>query len=461
MTYNLPKFYKSPQTLAGCLPNTPVLVGLSGGADSSCLLHILALEREKQYFPLYAAHVNHGIRTEEYGYEADRDESFCRELCRSLDVELFVAHVDVPSISKSNGGSLETVARDARYSFFSKIMNEKRIPLLATAHNADDNLETQIFNLCRGCGLTGICGIPETRDFPEADGIIVRPILSGTKKEIVKYCKEQNITFVTDSTNLENNCTRNRIRNIVIPELNSLFTSPQRSAMRLSRAAREDLDFIQTEAERFLSENNRITVEKLLFLHPSVAKRIIALAFEEKGGTALEETHLAAIMELASSRKNGSIYLPSGFRAIFEDGYLRFDNNLPAPQKNDYRIKLNLGVNVIPDTPFTVIISENTKIEAVFEDDTELFAQAELFLSSKTELFAKNRHEGDVILSNGMHKKVKKLLCDHKVPVSLRDLLPLICTEDSIVYVPKCAIADGLSQKDYQKSLNVSVCLKR
>lgn len=460
MTSNLPNFYKSPHVLAGCLPDTPVLVGLSGGADSSCLLHLLARERKKHYFPLYAAHVNHGIRTEEYGYEADRDESFCRELCQSLGVELFVTRIDVPAISQNEGGSLETVARDARYTFFSEIMRKKSIRILATAHNADDNLETQIFNLCRGCGLSGICGIPETREFSEADGIIVRPILSGTKKEILEYCISQSISYVTDSTNLENDCTRNRIRNIVIPELNSLFTAPQRSAMRLSKAAKEDLDFIHTEAERFLRSNPTIQTEKLLSLHPSVAKRVLTIAYGEKSDATLEETHLTSITKLARSKKNGSISLPCDICAIFEDGILRFDSRKPDIGNFDYLVRLSHGVNLIEGTPFAIIITESDNSVKVSESEWKLFAKTELF-AADTDLSARNRREGDAILLNGMHKKVKKLLCDFKIPLSVRNLLPLICTEDDIAYIPGCARSDVFSKKSVEKPLSISVYLKR
>ena len=461
MISNLPTFYKSPHTLACRLPSEAVLVGLSGGADSSCLIHLLALQREKLDFPLYAAHVNHGIRTEEYGNEADRDEEFCRRLCDRLGVELFVLHVDVPLLAQTSGDSLETAARDARYSFFAQIMQEKQIPILATAHNADDNLETQIFNLCRGCGLTGICGIPESRAFSEADGTVVRPILSASKIEILEFCHGNDIGYVTDSTTAENDCTRNRIRNIVIPELNSLFSTPQRAAARLSASAREDLDFIFTEAKDFLKENEEISVDPLLSLHKAVAKRAISIAFEDKSGATLEETHIKAILELAATKKNGSISLPCGFSAIFCDGMLKFDKIDTVFEKKDYNIKLASGENAIPDTDFTVTVTNGDPCGEDEEKYGVLFDRTRLCGISEERLFARNRREGDVILSRGMHKKLKKLLCDNKIPTSLRDSLPIVCVDGTVVYAPKCATADGYFSKDAKACTVISVYLKR
>ena len=150
MNPKFPDFFKDPHILAQKEQNSPVLLGLSGGADSSALLFLLSKLQKEKHFPLYAAHVNHNIRTADYNNEAMRDENFCHEICRQLDVELFVADIDVPRLSKESGQSLETVAREARYRFFSEIMEKKGIGILVTAHNADDNLETQIFNLCRG-----------------------------------------------------------------------------------------------------------------------------------------------------------------------------------------------------------------------------------------------------------------------------------------------------------------------
>ena len=238
-----PEFFCEPHKLLKVNNTEPVLIALSGGADSCALLHLLSDARYDLGFKLYAAHVNHNIRTDSYGGEAERDERFCRELCDSLGVKLFVQSIDVPALAKERKTSMETAAREVRYSFFAKIMTENQIKILATAHNADDNLETQIFNLARGCGIEGMRGIPQIREFSEvSDGVIVRPIISAAKADIINFCCENDFEFVTDSTNFEDDCTRNRIRHNIIPELCSLFGAPQRAATRLSSLSSADAE---------------------------------------------------------------------------------------------------------------------------------------------------------------------------------------------------------------------------
>ena len=172
-----------PWRLAGCAPGTPVLTGLSGGADSVALTHLLARCAARDGFPLTALHVHHGIR----GAEADRDAAFCAAFAKALGVELITVRVDVPALAEASGDGLETAARDARYRVFEAVMRERGIPLLATAHHADDNAETVLFRLCRGTGLRGLCGIPACRQL--GDGWVTRPLLPFTKEELLSYCR--------------------------------------------------------------------------------------------------------------------------------------------------------------------------------------------------------------------------------------------------------------------------------
>ena len=178
----LPEEFTPPHIISGMAENTPILVGFSGGSDSSALLHMLKTYSDATGGKIYAAHINHGIR----GEEADRDEEFCRRVCDGLGIELFVLRADLPTIAEETGESIETAARNVRYEYFERIMTEKDIPLLATAHNANDNLETMIFNLCRGSSLTGLCGIPENRAC--GGGRVIRPILRMPKDKILQYC---------------------------------------------------------------------------------------------------------------------------------------------------------------------------------------------------------------------------------------------------------------------------------
>ena len=188
-----------------------VIVALSGGADSVTLLHILNSIKELYNLTLRAAHLNHGIR----GEEADRDEDFVRKLCESMGVPLDVRREDIPAIAKESGKSEELCGREVRYAFFDALC-EQYGAKIATAHNRDDHAETVLWNLVRGAGLSGLCGIPVRR------GGIIRPLLGCSRAQIEAYCAENQLAYVTDSTNLTAAYTRNRIRLEVMPILRQL-----------------------------------------------------------------------------------------------------------------------------------------------------------------------------------------------------------------------------------------------
>ena len=186
-----PKGFALPHVLSGMTPESPILVGFSGGADSRALLDLLKKYADQNGTQIFAAHVNHGIR----GEEADRDEAFCRAIAKDYGIPFFVHRVDIPSLARDTGKSVELCARDERYAFFARLMQENSIPLLATAHNSNDNLETMLFNLARGSGLSGLCGIPPKRECE--GGLLIRPILLMSKDDVLEYCRENGLDFAS------------------------------------------------------------------------------------------------------------------------------------------------------------------------------------------------------------------------------------------------------------------------
>ena len=185
-----------------------VLVGFSGGADSTALLHYLLARSRVCGTRVSALHVNHGIR----GECADRDEDFCRRVCADWGVPLTVIRADVPTLAKERGQGIEETARQVRYSAFYEAMQaDPTVTSVATAHNADDNAETVLFHMARGCGIDGLCGIP-----PVTDQRVIRPLLACSRKEIIAYCKGNNIQYMEDETNQDTRYTRNHIRHTVM-----------------------------------------------------------------------------------------------------------------------------------------------------------------------------------------------------------------------------------------------------
>ncbi len=389
-----------------------------------------------------------------------RDETFCRELCDKLGVELFVLDADIPALASEQGESEETVARQVRYDFFAKIMREQNIKTLLTAHNADDNLETQIFNLCRGCGAHGISGIPPMREFPEGDGIIFRPLLSLTKAEIMEYCKDNSLEFVTDSTNFETEYTRNRIRAKIIPELMDIFGNPQVASQRLSAAISEDADYISSQARSVYNsfEGEQIPLKVFNSLHIALRRRILCMGFAKISRASLEAVHINSLIELAQKAvPHASISLPDSISAKIEQDCVVFEKHTPAVTQS-YEIKLEYGINKMEGTDFIVCVSDAESQEFLHIDGRiyKLYTSAKLKNVRISLLFARSRREGDTIRSGKMTKKLKKLMCDKKVPISERDSLPIITECGEIIYAPLCAVCDRtLAKSDYKIKIDI------
>ena len=212
-----------------------VCVGVSGGADSMCLLHILSSLKEKYGITLKAVHINHNLR----GEEALRDESLVRDYCEEMDIELEVFSVNVADLSEKLGLGTEECGRRVRYECFDKMGCDA----VAVAHSLSDSIETVVYNLLRGTGTKGLCGIPVRRE-PN----IIRPLAACTREEIEGYCRNENVPFITDSSNLTDDYTRNYIRHNIIPAFGKVNSSFESSIMRSCSILDEENDFIEKSA---------------------------------------------------------------------------------------------------------------------------------------------------------------------------------------------------------------------
>lgn len=434
----------SPHALCSLPTTETVLVAFSGGADSSALLHLMKDYCASAGTKLFAAHVNHGIR----GDEANRDEEFCRQTAASLGIELFVHRENVPEYAKAHSLSIETAAREVRYAFFDRIMEQNGIRILATAHNADDNLETMLFNLSRGCGLNGICGIPPAR--PCKHGYVVRPILSMSKAEILDYCAKRGIAFVTDSTNTDTDYTRNMIRANIIPALKEINSGVVENSARLASTLRSDAACLESLTDWFLEElceDMSIDLQKLLGSPAAVADRaMIALYREISGGASMERTHVLDVRRLCERAvPHSRIQLPANTDACIENGRLYFEQRREktAPPE-DFCITLTEGVNEIPQINAKIIIGNSHISKNIYKNSTLLYIDSAKICGS---LVARRRRPEDKIRINGINKSIKKLLCDKKIPLDVRYRLPMICDGADVVAVPHLATADKLRTK--------------
>ena len=267
-----------------------VLLALSGGADSALLFYLLAELSEKEGFRLEAMHVNHGIRNG----EAERDEALCRSLCKERHVPFHVAHISVPKLAEEEGKGIEETARKHRYALLEQKREVLGLSVIATAHNADDNLETVLLHLVRGTGLKGLCGIPVKR------GSLIRPLLSLSKKEVYAAVKEAAIPYVEDSTNEDTAYTRNYIRKEISPRLEKLNPAVCAAFSRMTEEVEKDaacLDALAKEAFDKAYSGSALGREALLSLPYSLCYRALLLLHEKQ--CALAEKPTAEQIELA------------------------------------------------------------------------------------------------------------------------------------------------------------------
>ena len=291
-----------------------VLACVSGGADSTAMLHALLALAPQYKYRVAAAHFDHRLR----GAESDRDREFTAELCGKLNVPCRVGHGDTRGYARERGLGVEEAARELRYAFFREVAAEIGGGVnIATAHNADDNAETMLLNLARGAGTRGLAGIPPVR------GNVVRPMLCFTRAEIERYLAGNDLPYTVDSTNAEYDYARNKIRGLVMPVLRDINARISEHALAASRLLREDDEYITEHARAFIADNRTeggVPARAFAALPRPVAARVIA----ELSGVRLPMARIAEIYELCGDTAGvKSLDLP-GTMAVRARNVLKF-----------------------------------------------------------------------------------------------------------------------------------------
>ena len=475
---------KQYNMLDGC---TGILVGYSGGADSSALLRLLCSLCRERDISLVAVHVHHGIR----GDEADRDAEFCRRTCEELGVEFRLTRADIPALASRLGRGIEETARDFRYSEFRRILDsDARLSHVAVAHNSDDNAETMIFNLVRGCGVDGLGGIVPIRPLGnvaqplgesaqgndsaqssysgdharQRAGILIRPLITVQKREILGYCAENGIEYIIDSTNADTAYTRNYIRAEIIPRLERLNPSFLTAAERLAGLARADSDSLDRIAAEY-SRDDSIDTALLNSLDTAIASRAVIQLYKKHSPATLETCHVDSLLRLAETAREGSsLSLPGGTRAVISRGKLTFQKNAmsAADRPLEFEYRLSEGVNRFDLPDFAALVLQNSKKCGEFEKYNErlkniykLSIHAELNSDKINHiLFVRSRRAGDAYVFGGMTRRLKKLYNDKKLSPAERERLPVFCDSEGIVWVPGFAVADR-ARADSDRILSV------
>ncbi|MBR0162555.1 MAG: tRNA lysidine(34) synthetase TilS [Oscillospiraceae bacterium] len=281
------------------VPGSRVLCAVSGGADSMCLLHWLVSLREERQLTLFAAHYEHGLR----GEESERDARFTAQQCAAVSVPCTVEHGDVLPFAEEKHIGIEEAARILRYRFLEETASQLGCEKIATAHNADDNAETVLMNLCRGSGTRGMAGIPPVR------GRIVRPLLSTSREEILTYLASRGLPYIEDSSNGDDAYTRNRFRHSIVPLLEEENPSFLSAVSRTAQLLREDDAYLCVLADAFLAEHlqgNVLPAAELLKLDLPVSRRVI----RRLCGNGLSMERTDALLRFASGVEPGVLELP-------------------------------------------------------------------------------------------------------------------------------------------------------
>ena len=429
--------------------NDKIVVGLSGGADSSVLLTVLKKLSDKIGFTVCAAHLNHGIR----GDEAKRDMEFSKDLSERLNIDFYQKTVNVPEYASKNHISEELAGRKLRYEFFDELCRKHGFNKIAVAHNKNDSAETILFNLIRGSGSKGLCGITPVNNN------VVRPLIETSREEIEQYAKENSINFVTDSTNYCDIYSRNILRNNVISQFKRINENAVNNIIRCSDILFSENEFM-TEYAKSLNllqfADNKILLNREKFDAQHIAvKRILvieAIKLLNQNTNNFSSVHAENII---SGCKTGSVIMfPSDVAAIFEHDNIVFTKEFFEIPDYEYIVK-------IPDK----IIVKETGLAYNFEvvdindvDDKNQYISLDNAILS--EITLRTRRDGDIFAPSGMNgnKKVKKYYIDNKIPKYQRNKYPLLVINNEIAAIMQQRVSRNfVINENTKKILKITV----
>ena len=410
-----------------------VLCAVSGGADSICLLHLLHSLSAEGGFQVAAAHYHHGMR----GEAADADAAFVEEFCQARSIPCVVERGNVYGEAERLGLGVEETGRQLRYDFLRRTAQALGCDRIATAHNADDNLETLLLHLVRGAGLHGLAGIPPRR------GDIVRPLLTTPRADIEAYLEAQGLSHVEDCTNTDESYARNRIRRQVVPVLRQLNPRLTESAAETMGYLRSDNDFLNAQAAaacvhaRWAEDDLVIEARYIAQLPAAIAPRAVRRLLEltGDGNTDCSAAHLKAVVGLATGDDPSAVaFLPNGrlVQRVYRD-LLFTTRQDPLPPLSP--TPLNRDGETAPEgTPW------RCRCRAVSCPPSGQEAPGAFYLARDAltgQAVLRPRQVGDEIAlpRRGGTKTVKKLFIEEKVPRRERERVPVLADGDQVLAV--------------------------
>jgi tRNA(Ile)-lysidine synthase len=428
-----------------------LVVGVSGGADSVCLLHILARHRNDLELQLHVAHLNHKLRDA----ESDADATYVSNLAQKLSVPATIERRDVAADRDRKGGSLEEIAREVRYEFLADVAEKLGATKVVTGHTLDDQIETILLHLLRGTGTAGLCGMKSRSPMPyteEKNNLkLIRPLLEITRQETVDYCRRHRLKPRTDSSNESLSFLRNRIRLELLPVLRSYNPGIDRVLLRLADIAADDISFIEEQASilwpNLVREDGNamyLDVNKMAALPRAVQRQVFRKAVKQLRGNLkdVEADHIEAMIEFMFKPVGKKYRLPDGLTLSTDYGRLIMT---PTPASlcplPPLRGIPDINIPGETDLPGWRVRADIIKESA--GNDNGLAASFDLDKVGK-KLTVRQRRPGDRFQPLGMSqtKKLQDFMVDARIPRSWRDRVPLVTSAEQILWVVGWRIDD-------------------
>jgi tRNA(Ile)-lysidine synthase len=424
-------------------PKSRLLVAVSGGPDSVCLLHILTSLKEELGVELYAAHLNHQLR----GADSESDAEYVTNLTQSLGIPTTIGERNVRAYQAQKRISLEEAAREVRYDFLAQTARSIGTDQVAIGHTRDDNIETILMHLIRGSGTRGLQGLRPRTEWPSADAslTIIRPLLEISREETQSYCQEHSLSPRLDSSNLSLSPLRNRIRLKLLPLLKGYNPRIAEALLRTARIAAGDLAFLEGEGACSWNQITQLKEdviildkEHLLELPSALKRQVLRLSLDKLIGSLkdIECRHIEEMMNALDKPAGRSLNLPGGLTLTIEyDRYLIGKEPLALSPFPPLEAELPLSVPGETRLPGWHIVASITEQQAPEESDN--LSACFDFDKTGDRLSVRNRKPGDRFQPLGMSqpKKLNRFMIDAKIPRLWRKRVPVVCSPKQIVWV--------------------------
>ncbi|UOF91835.1 tRNA lysidine(34) synthetase TilS [Fodinisporobacter ferrooxydans] len=424
-----------------------ILVGVSGGVDSVCLLVGLHSLAEEFSWQLTVCHVEHGLR----GEESKEDADFVEQLAKRLNLPFVLGEFDVAAFAKKQGLSTQIAARIVRYDFFEKVMREKGADYLAVAHHADDQAETILMRILRGTSTSGMAGMHLKRKW--RDFLIIRPLLWMWRHEIEEYCQMRQLSYRTDSSNVSTKYLRNKIRLELIPYIEHAYNpNIKERLLRLGKIVQNEDEYLERHARQWMQQHCQVEPSRILFSRTSFQKldfalqpRAIKLILYYLSGhtTSWESIHIDTIYQRILDGQNvydsvvaHGIYLRCEYDSVHFHTYVEPSARTPITielnQTKSQTVPFGSFIvysDIIKDSPQRSYKDLMGKWETVIPIDDAI---------NHSKIRIRTRIAGDSMQPFGFDgtTKVKKLMIDRKIPASMRDQWPILEIDHTIVWIP-------------------------